>query len=225
MGHADNRHEWNGDPQKYRDGNNYCRYPSRNDNYIKRDRHYNGRGDYNRNDYYQGERGGFYGDRDYRDRDFRTVLREETIVIIQTIIIMMDLIITVEIGKIMVRIATCVNVETTDTVETDTIEMMIDVQEMTAMVTIEGKAMLMKVVTAEILPETDFQSPLHLVEMSILTITKMNLEDILYMHHTQILLMKIIIDLIIQKMLIAHQMILKHHSIIAMVQIDHTAHQ
>ena len=47
---------------------------SRNHNYIERDRHdrnYNGRGDYNRNEYYRGERGGFYGDRDYRGRDFR----------------------------------------------------------------------------------------------------------------------------------------------------------
>ena len=67
MGRADNRHEWNGDAQNYRDGNKYRRYPSRNDNYIERDRHYNGRGDYNRNDYYRGERGGFYGDRDYRE--------------------------------------------------------------------------------------------------------------------------------------------------------------
>ena len=39
----------------------------------------------------------------------------------------------------MVRIATYVNVETTDTVETDITEVMINVQEMTVMVTIEGK--------------------------------------------------------------------------------------
>ena len=51
-----------------------------------------------------------------------SVLREEIIVIIQTIVIMMDLVMTIEIGKIMVRIATCVNVETTDTVETDITE-------------------------------------------------------------------------------------------------------
>ncbi len=49
----------------------------------------------------------------------------------------------------------------------------------------------MKIATGGILPETDFQTHRHLVEMSIIIIMRMTAEDILDMQHDQILLMQV----------------------------------
>jgi len=55
------------------------------------------------------------------------VTKEEIIIIIQTTVILKVLVMTIEIGKIIDHIATCVNVETTDIPATDITEVMIGV--------------------------------------------------------------------------------------------------